>query len=425
MDEAHQLELIEQPSVSEAPRGCTALLRFRCSICWVQQRVEASCRQPCRTCPWREQSRLASTMQLIPRVPVRHWVYRPSRRQQTHLHDHALLRKATRLFVDTVFAMLRHVVQRSWPFETRSRALKCGGIVVVHKADAVLKLDPHFHALVFDGAYVDGHGEPTFLSPTFLSPTFLPPTFLPPTFLPPTFLPPTFLPLVEGPSAVLLRHTLARLDRAMQQLIATRPSERSDRRIIADEPSVRRIRSDHGRARNRLDGQDARCRDGTLHAGETIPPDDRAALVRVHRYLSRPVVDPSAFSSTDDGWVRLRLTRPLADGTTHVEFEPAALARRLAALAPGSAVPSITLHGLLAPRAAARSKIVPGQLELVAAHREPARGSSRRRSRPEPRSKGTFAAPTCCGTPMILQAVESIASGWNVHPELPVEFVDP
>jgi hypothetical protein len=57
--------------------------------------------------------------------------------------------------------------------------------------------------------------------------------------------------------------------------------------------------------------------------------------------------------------VRLALRHAWSDGTTHLEFDPVAFLERLAVLVPRPRVNLILYHGVLAPRAAARSAIVP------------------------------------------------------------------
>ena len=55
---------------------------------------------------------------------------------------------------------------------------------------------------------------------------------------------------------------------------------------------------------------------------------------------------------------RLELRRPWADGTTHLLFDPVELLERLAALIPWPRINLILHHGVLASRAAGRSRLV-------------------------------------------------------------------
>ena len=55
----------------------------------------------------------------------------------------------------------------------------------------------------------------------------------------------------------------------------------------------------------------------------------------------------------------LQLKSPYKDGTTHVLMEPLEFMERLAALVPRPRLHLIRFHGVLAPNAKLRSKIVP------------------------------------------------------------------
>ena len=61
---------------------------------------------------------------------------------------------------------------------------------------------------------------------------------------------------------------------------------------------------------------------------------------------------------TGDGRVRLTLKTPWADGTSHLVFEPLEFLEKLAALIPRSRVNLVLYHGVLAPHARWRSRIV-------------------------------------------------------------------
>ena len=69
---------------------------------------------------------------------------------------------------------------------------------------------------------------------------------------------------------------------------------------------------------------------------------------------------------TGTGDVAVQLRRPWADGTTHLVFVPTAFLARLAVLVPRPRVNLLLYQGVLAPRAAWRSGVVP-QLALAAA----------------------------------------------------------
>ena len=61
-----------------------------------------------------------------------------------------------------------------------------------------------------------------------------------------------------------------------------------------------------------------------------------------------------------DGRVLVQLKRVWADGTSHLLFEPLEFLEKLAALTPRPRINLILYHGILAPHARWRSRIVPG-----------------------------------------------------------------
>ena len=60
-----------------------------------------------------------------------------------------------------------------------------------------------------------------------------------------------------------------------------------------------------------------------------------------------------------NGQVRLRLKTPWSDGTTHLVLSPLQLMQRLAALVPRPRLHLIRFHGVLAPNARLRARVVP------------------------------------------------------------------
>ena len=59
----------------------------------------------------------------------------------------------------------------------------------------------------------------------------------------------------------------------------------------------------------------------------------------------------------------LQLKTPYRDGTTHLVMSPLEFLQRLAALVPRPRLHLIRFHGVLAPNAALRSQIVPGEAD--------------------------------------------------------------
>ena len=76
-------------------------------------------------------------------------------------------------------------------------------------------------------------------------------------------------------------------------------------------------------------------------------------------YALRPPVTQERIHLTDEGQVRLQLRQPWRDGTTDVVFDPVELLGRLAVLVPRPRINLRLYYGVLGPRAAWRSEVVP------------------------------------------------------------------
>jgi hypothetical protein len=97
----------------------------------------------------------------------------------------------------------------------------------------------------------------------------------------------------------------------------------------------------------------------TLHAAVRVRANDRAALEHLARYLGRPPIASERLSRLADGRVMLRFKRPFSDGTEAIVFTPFELIERLLPLIPRPRKHTIRFHGILAPAAGFRSKVVP------------------------------------------------------------------
>lgn len=262
---------------------------------------------------------------LLPRVPLRHWVFSLGESAQPVLVAQPRLRaRVARACVGAVFAGLRRAAAR----EGLPGPWRCGAASAVHRVGATLEANVHVHALVLDGVYVPG---------------------------------PAAAPVFEGlpaPRRRELQRTTAELRRGLAELLAratpvrapdpvvSRTRARVVHRVVASPPPVRPV-FDPSAALLQRDGE------LDVRAGPPVDPDDRALRSRLCRYVARAPFDPSALEPGARGRLRYRLHHPFADGTTHVELSPRALVARLEALAGGELRPPLAFHGVMAPGAAA------------------------------------------------------------------------
>jgi hypothetical protein len=99
----------------------------------------------------------------------------------------------------------------------------------------------------------------------------------------------------------------------------------------------------------------------SLHADVAVPARDRKRLERLCRYVARPPLALDRLEAMPDGRLAYRLKTPWRDGTTHVLMERHELLERLAPLIPPPRAHQVRYHGVLAPCASGRDRVVPGR----------------------------------------------------------------
>jgi hypothetical protein len=84
-------------------------------------------------------------------------------------------------------------------------------------------------------------------------------------------------------------------------------------------------------------------------------------LERLCRYVARPPLANDRLEERADGGLLLRLKTRWRDGTTHIAMERSELIDRLVPLIPPPRAHQVRYHGILAPCASLRSRVVPMQ----------------------------------------------------------------
>ena len=118
----------------------------------------------------------------------------------------------------------------------------------------------------------------------------------------------------------------------------------------------------------------------TLHAGVTTEARDSGGLERLCRYIARPAIAQDRLSTRHDGKIVYRLRHPWRDGTSQVVFDPLDFIAHLAALIPPPRANLVRYHGVFAPAARLRSRIVGQTNQALASamgHKAPGAGKTR------------------------------------------------
>jgi len=96
----------------------------------------------------------------------------------------------------------------------------------------------------------------------------------------------------------------------------------------------------------------------SLHAGVRIHANDRDGRERICRYVLRPPLALHRLSRGEDGRLLYRMKRPRG-GSAWLALTEDELLERLATLVPPPRVHSVRYHGVFAPHARLRSRVVP------------------------------------------------------------------
>jgi hypothetical protein len=123
---------------------------------------------------------------------------------------------------------------------------------------------------------------------------------------------------------------------------------------------VRRLGDERDTAAVTLRGARQAHLDGfDLHANVWVAANDRAGVERLCRYVLRPPFAQERLRLRSDGRVALELKTAWHDGTRELVFEPLEFLERLAAaMTPRPETNLLICHGVLAPRARWRERVV-------------------------------------------------------------------
>ncbi len=290
---------------------------------------------------------------VLPEVPVRQWVLTlPYSLRYRCAYDARLTSAVLRAFLRALFAELR---RRARQQGSVPRGL-CGAVTFIQRFGSALNANLHFHTLVLDGVYARTERRPTH-----------------------------FLPL-PPPSPREVARVLAGTARRITRVLAPR-AEGDDDGFARDEPLLATLASASLRTRiatgphagerwrrlgDRVDPQDTDADDPeasrrvpeqggmSLHAEVAVPARDRRRLERLCHYVARPPLASDRLEERPDGRLALRLKTRWRDGTTHILMEPHELLERLVPLIPPPRAHQVRYHGVLAPCASARDRVVPG-----------------------------------------------------------------
>jgi hypothetical protein len=297
----------------------------KCTSCAEAALVAFSCkgRGWCPSCGARRAHETALHLgALLPHVAFRQWTLSlPGALRWLVVKEPKLLRAVERCLVRSVFRWQRRQARR---LGARGK-LSCGAVCFTQLFGSALQLTPHLHALVPEGVWSDGDG----LSAGFVE--------------------------LAPPSTDDVEGILARMVRQLMPLFESREAawpEDDFEALQARGTQLRLLPTEEPTPGRK--GRLAVAMGLSLHADTWVHGNDRAGLLRLCRYGARGPVAESRLSRRDDGRYAYETKR----GVTLV-MTAAQLVRRLLWLIPPRGLHLTNFHGVLAPHAAARARVVP------------------------------------------------------------------
>ena len=304
--------------------------RIRCPDCGFERLVAFSCKaRSCPSCNARRMEDAAEHLvhDVFPRVPVRQWVLSfPRRLRFLAARDPAFCSRLLDLFTRAVFAWQRRRGRLAGVADPRT-----GGCTAVQRFGSAINLNVHFHTLIPDGVFdLSRPGRGLFVR-------------------------------LPAPSDQELERILTKIIRKVA-------------RVVSANEAVARALDDDGFAELQAAEVDRRMRfpdpfkharhavalDGfSLHAGLRIHEHDRTGLEQLCRYAVRPPFALHRLSQGPDGKLLYKMKRARS-GALFLLLTPDQLLARIATLVPPPRTHALRYHGVFAPNAKDRSRVVPG-----------------------------------------------------------------
>ncbi len=294
--------------------------RVRCEGCAFERLVPFSCkgRGFCPSCGGRRMTAHAAQLveAVLPPVPVRQWVLTlPYRLRYRLAWDHGLTR--------AVLGVYTRVLQDFYSRSAHQHGIakgRTGMLTVIQRFGSGVNLNVHFHTLVLDGVFIERtQGQLEFHAA----------------------MPPSDAAVTQVLAAI--RHRVRRLlarrglepDAAelgpldglaeVSPILAQILSASVQGRVALGQPAGTRVghlggaspglaASARGPRQAHLDGFD-------LHANVRVPPNDRAQLEHLCRYVLRPPLVQDRVELRADGRLVVKLKAAWRDGTRHLVFE--------------------------------------------------------------------------------------------------------
>ena len=323
-------------------------LRVRCKDCGHSGVVAFACKRRgfCPSCLGRRMADTAAFCvdHLFPRVPARQYVLSLPYALRFKL---AYSPDATSITLGAFISAITSDLRRRARKRKLHGRLQTGCLTVVQRFGSSLNLNVHFHVIAMDGVYAQQPDGNLLFHP------------------------------LPAPSDEDIARLARSVCRKVTRYVAKNKGEDKDDQLTLDclaNASVQGLVATGPRrgcrvlrlGRTGADGEAAlvgkRCAEVAgfnVHANVRVSAHDRDGLEHLCRYLARPPIANDRLQELPDGRLALHFKQAWRDGTTHTVYTPHELIERLIPLIPRPRRHLVRYHGILAPAAKDRAKVVP------------------------------------------------------------------
>lgn len=332
--------------------------RIYCAGCRYDRLVAFSCKRRgfCGSCMVRRMNETAAQLVdlVIPQIPSCQWVLSlPAPLRFLVSYDSKALIVIVDAFSKIVFSWLRRKAKERGITQQASESYP-GAITFIQRFGSALNLNCHLHSIFSAGVYTeDKAGELSFHQ-------------------------------LPGPDLQEAHEITAKIAKRVHKWLAVRMQELEQNNDFADkEPllascyaaSIRYLSALGHKAGQPLmkvlsetpkvgNAREERTVAGfNLHVSLPIGAHDRAGLERQLRYMGRPPLSEERLTLASNGNLVVKLKTAWKNGTSHIVMTPMEFMERLVALIPPPRKNQIRYHGVFAPNARLRPKVVPKKTE--------------------------------------------------------------
>jgi hypothetical protein len=341
-------------------------VKMSCEDCSATLLVPLSCKKRgfCPSCIGKRMNEGAAffVTNVIPQVSVRQWVLSfPMPARFWMARNPRLMSSLLNIFMRAVHRYYKNSFLKNSGINHREYKIQTGSLTVIQRFGGALNLNIHFHTLFLDGAYISKVETPN-EAPIFVANNPLQTEEVEIVLktiqkrMVRHLIKRGLLSKYENEHVTDLNEELTLLDSLQGSSVLGRIGTGANQG-----KKVRRIGSFGFESESAFkSGPLAATLAGfSLHAATFIKAEKRDRLETLCRYLLRPPVSEKRLERRNNGDVILRLKSEWSDGTRAIELTPHEFIEKLIAIIPQPRIHGVRFHGILAPSAEDRKKVVP------------------------------------------------------------------